>query len=82
MWDNPNDSPDAGKQVVRHMWPINELVYHLRGAARQNASPSRQKVANQGRADARLAMDGSGELYIYSKSDGMIRQVVGSVAGK
>jgi hypothetical protein len=38
-------------------------------------------VANQGRADARLAIDANGELFIYSKSDGMIRQVVGS-AGK
>ena len=55
---------------------INELVYHQRGGQAERL-PARQKVANQGRADARLAVDGSGELYIYSKSDGMIRQVVG-----
>jgi hypothetical protein len=81
VWDNPNDSPDAGKQPYDSMWPINELVYHLRGGEAERL-PSRQKVANQGRADSRLAMDGSGEFYIYSKSDGMIRQVVGSAAGK
>jgi hypothetical protein len=81
VWDNPNDAPDAGKQRYDSMWPINELVYHQRGGQAERL-PSRQKVANLGRADSRLAMDGSGELYLYSKSDGMIRQVVGSAAGK
>ena len=75
-WDNPNDSPDAGKQVYDTMFPINEMTYHARGGKEEHLA-SRQKVANQGRADARLAVDGNGELYIYSKSDGMIRQVVG-----
>ena len=81
VWDNPNDSPDAGKQVYDTMFPINELIYHARGGKEEHLA-SRQKVANQGRADARLAIDGSGELYIYSKSDGMIRQVVGGSVGK
>jgi hypothetical protein len=76
VWDNPSDAPDAGKEAYDSMWPINELVYHQRGGQAEHL-PARQKVANQGRADARLAMDWSGELYIYSKSDGMIRQVVG-----
>ena len=76
VWDNPNDSPDAGKQTFDTMWPITELVYHQRGGQAERL-PSRQKIANQGRADARLAMDASGELYIYSKGDAMIRQVVG-----
>ena len=81
VWDNPNDAPDAGKQPFDSVWPIIELVYHQRGGQAERL-PSRQKVANQGRADARLAMDDSGELFIYSKSDGMIRQVVGSVPAK
>jgi hypothetical protein len=76
VWDNPTDTPDAGKQTFDSMWPINELVYHQRGGQAEQL-PARQKVANQGRADARLAVDGSGELYIYSKSDAMIRQIVG-----
>ena len=29
-----------------------------------------------GRADVRLAMDGAGELYLMSKSDGMVRQMI------
>jgi len=63
--------------VYDTMWPINEMTYHQRGGKEEHLA-SRQTIANQGRADARLAVDGSGELYIYSKSDGMIRQVVGA----
>jgi hypothetical protein len=77
VWDNPDDAPDAGRQPYDSMWPINELTYHQRGGQAERL-PARQKVANQGRADARLAIDANGELFIYSKSDGMIRQVVGS----
>jgi hypothetical protein len=33
-----------------------------------------------GRADIRLAMGGDGELYVLSKSDGMIRKLVAAVA--
>jgi hypothetical protein len=31
-----------------------------------------------GRADVRLAVDGDGELYLMSKSDGMVRKLVGT----
>src|SRR5918994_995673 len=55
VWDNPNDAPDAGKQTYDSMWPINELVYHQRGGQAERL-PARQKVANQGRADARPAV--------------------------
>ena len=75
LWDDPNDSPDAGKKLYDTMFPINEVTYHFRGGKEEHLA-SRQRVANQGRADARLAIDHNGELYIYSKSDGMIRQVV------
>jgi Glucose / Sorbosone dehydrogenase len=81
-WDNPADSPDAGTLVFNTMFPINEATYHARGGKEEHLA-SRQTVANQGRADDRFAVDASGELYLYSKSDGMIRQVVGAtVAGK
>jgi hypothetical protein len=33
-----------------------------------------------GRADVRLAVDGDGELYLMSKSDGMIRRLAAVVA--
>ena len=31
-----------------------------------------------GRADVRFSIDASGELYLYSKGDGIIRAVVGA----
>ena len=41
--------------------------------------PGRANVSGDGRADAQFAMDAAGELYLFSKTDGMIRSVVGSV---
>ena len=32
-----------------------------------------------GRADVRFSIDAAGELYLYSKGDGMIRKVVGAM---
>jgi hypothetical protein len=81
VWNNPHDSPDGGKQTYDTMFPINEWTYHHRGGKEEHLA-SRQRVANQGRADARLAVDGSGELYMYSKSDGVIRRIVGGVTAK
>ena len=60
------------------MFPINELTYHARGGKEVHLAGN-GTVANLGRADDRFAVDANGELYIYSKSDGMIRQVVGAV---
>jgi hypothetical protein len=77
-WDNPNDSPDTGRQVYDSMVPINEATYHFRGGMLPHLSNA-QTVATQGRADARLAVDEAGEFYIYTKSDGMIRQVSGAI---
>jgi hypothetical protein len=68
LWDN---------QVYDTMWPINEATYHFRGGKEVHLA-SKQTIANQGRGDDRLAIDANGELYLYSKSDGMIRAVVGA----
>ena len=35
-------------------------------------------TAGRGRVDLRLAVDNDGELYILTKSDGMIRKVIGA----
>jgi len=37
--------------------------------------PGRATVSGSGRADAQVAVDAEGELYILSKTDGMIRAV-------
>jgi hypothetical protein len=79
VWDDPNDSPDAGQRPYDTMFPIAQAAYHFRGGKSPNL-PGRALVSGDGRADAHVALDGAGELYIFSKTDGMIRVVVaGSV---
>lgn len=79
LWDDPNDAPDAGKKLYETMFPIAQAGYHARGGQDPDL-PGRARVSGSGRADARLAVDAEGELYFYSKTDGMIRAVVGAVA--
>lgn len=76
LWDDPNDVPDAGKRAYSTMFPIAEAAYHFRGGKDPNL-PGRGLVSGEGRADAHVAIDAAGELYIFSKTDGMIRGVVG-----
>ncbi len=64
---------DAGlRQLV-------EAKYRERGGA-GDAIPGMGAVAGRGRVDLRFAVDNEGELYILTKSDGMIRKVVGARA--
>ena len=59
-------------RVFETMFPIAEAAYHARGG--ENAKlPGRALVSGEGRADANLAADAAGELYVFTKSDGMIR---------
>jgi glucose/arabinose dehydrogenase len=62
--------------VYASMAPINEVAYHARGGKSEHL-PGAERVPG-GRSDIRLAMDAAGELYIMTKSDGMIRAVVGA----
>jgi len=58
------------------MLPIATNVYHERGG--KNATLTGfNSMTGAGRADARLAVDSAGELYIFTKTDGMIRAVTG-----
>jgi hypothetical protein len=77
LWENPYAKPASGKQAHDTMWPITEAEYHARGGKDPDL-PGRAAVSGEGRVDARFAIDAAGELYIYSKSDGMIRAVVGA----
>ena len=56
-----------------------EETYRERGGKGQ-ALPGMAMVAGRGRVDFRFAVDNDGELYILTKSDGMIRKVVGARA--
>jgi hypothetical protein len=66
------------KEVYGTMAPVTEGVYHARGGKAEHL-PGFSRVSG-GRSDIRFAMDSDGELYILSKSDGMIRAIVGATA--
>jgi hypothetical protein len=53
-----------------------EETFRARGG-RGDALPGAAGVSGRGRVDVRFAVDNAGELYLLTKSDGMIRQVVG-----
>ncbi|MGH9385497.1 MAG: PQQ-dependent sugar dehydrogenase [Vicinamibacterales bacterium] len=76
-WDDPNDSPDAGKRAFDSMFTVVQRTYHARGGKAPKL-PGRETLIMGGRADVRFSIDASGELYLYSKGDGMIRKVVGA----
>jgi mono/diheme cytochrome c family protein len=66
--------------------PIHELDTGLRRLVEESfrarggqgdALPGAAAVSGRGRVDVRFAEDSAGELYLLTKSDGMIRQVVG-----
>ena len=83
--DDGNPKTMATMHEVKILWngghfdsmlPIATNVYHERGG--KNATLTGfNSMTGAGRADARLAVDAAGELYIFTKTDGMIRAVTG-----
>ena len=53
-----------------------EETFHARGG-RGETLPGAGAVSGRGRVDVRFAQSSDGELYVLTKSDGMIRRVVG-----
>ena len=53
-----------------------EKTFHARGGKGETL-PGNGAVSGRGRVDLRFAEDSAGELYVITKSDGMIRRVVG-----
>jgi glucose/sorbosone dehydrogenase len=76
-WTDPHDSSQAGAQVYESMFPIVESAYHARGGKSPHL-PGRAELVKGGRADVRFAIDAAGELYLYSKGDGVIRKITGA----
>ncbi len=72
------DRPQGGKERYTTMAPITEEAYHARGG--KGAGLPGRAVISGGRPDIHFCMDRDGELYILSKSDGMIRAVVGAAS--
>ena len=90
--DNPLDAPDLGP-LPRRLWDAVAMTYTNRGglpgAQRLPGGSSDyttwtndvEGVAyGKGRADIRLAVDGDGELYVLSKSDGAIRKFAAALS--
>jgi hypothetical protein len=82
--DDGNPATMAEMHEVKLSWndeihdtfmSIAQAAYQARGG-RDPDLPGRGTVSGSRRADARFAIDAAGELYVYSKTDGMIRQVV------
>jgi hypothetical protein len=69
--------PGGASEIYGSLSPITELTYHARGGKAEHL-PGTAKVAEDGRADIHLWMDSAGDLYILSKSDGMIRAITGA----
>lgn len=76
LWDNPRNA--AGLERFDRMYEIVADEYRARGGplARLPGSAIVSDLTGGGRADIRLAIDQAGELYLLSKSDGMIRALV------
>jgi hypothetical protein len=69
LWNN-----GRGEELYGAMGQITAATYKERGGKTLT-----QARVSGGRSDMRFAMDASGELYILSKSDGVIRAVTGAV---
>ena len=75
QWTDPKGGGDAARFDT--MKPITKTAYFACGGQLPDL-PGRSTVSGLGRADVHVAVDRAGELYLFSKSDGMIRAVVGS----
>jgi hypothetical protein len=64
-------------QVYDSMFPVVEAAYHARGGKSPKLAGN-DGLIMKGRADVRFSIDAAGELYLYSKGDGIIRKVVGA----
>src|SRR5207302_9324697 len=85
VFDSPYDNPDQGP-VTRRLFDIAADEYAKKGGYAGSALPGEATVTSGndpdgipyggGRADIRLALGGDGEIYVLSKSDGMVRALV------
>lgn len=74
-WEESNDA-NAGPQSYSRMYEIVEAGQVRRGLAPKEP-PSPVPDTETGRADVRLVQTSDGEIYLTTKSDGMLRRVTG-----
>ena len=64
-------------EIDANLRALTEARFRERGG-QGDALPGMGMVAGRGRVDFRFATDNDGELYVLTKSDGMIRKVIGA----
>ena len=89
-WDNPADAAaevtystttngtNPSRTIQGPMFKIVRAGYVARGGTDSNL-PGSAAVTGSGRADIRLQIDEAGELFLLSKSDGMIRYITEAI---
>lgn len=88
LWDDPSSPAgeqlytvlNAGGAVLGPMHQIVEAGYEARGGTDPNLPGTAGVTGPYGRADIRIQVDDAGELFILSKSDGMIRYILEAFA--
>jgi glucose/sorbosone dehydrogenase len=75
-WNDPADALDGGTRTYATLFDVVRSAYHARGG-RHPDLPGKATLAPSGRVDLRFSVDRSGELYLLTKSDGMLRVVTG-----
>jgi mono/diheme cytochrome c family protein len=75
---NPATVADT-QEIDAGLRRVVEETYRARGG-RGEQLPGTAAVSGRGRVDFRFAVDNDGEIYVLTKSDGMIRRVVGAKA--
>jgi hypothetical protein len=88
LWDNPDDEVE-GEELFTTLYrsgtvrgPMFQIIHkkyeERTGLGEDDPLPQTSNVTGSfGRADIRLQVDEDGEIYILSKSDGMIRAITG-----
>jgi hypothetical protein len=87
LWDDPNDGLEeqlystlTTEDAIRGpMFQIARAAYAARGGQDPNLPGGAGVTGMFGRSDIRLQIDADGELYLLSKSDGMIRALVSAI---
>ncbi len=69
--------PQGKSETVPNMAPVVSAAYHARGGTAA-FMPGYGTPVGKGRADIRLLLDNEQNIYILSKSDGMLRIVTGA----
>jgi mono/diheme cytochrome c family protein len=75
--DNNATTLAALNDIERGLRSQVEAMYRARGG-KANPLPGRAQISGAGRVDLRFAEDADGELYLLTKSDGMIRKLIGA----